>query len=152
MRLEHYEVRFDEPFTSFQFVGEGRKGRIRKSVQLSPMGGNLYNLALGDVDAQTGQVDDLVVTDNGDDEKVLATVVEIVYRFCDRFPWARIYATGSTPARTRLYRMGINKHYRLAVEDFFILGQRPDDEREPFQKDGDYQAFIGIKKEVSFGT
>ena len=122
MRLEHYEIRFDEPSTTFEFFSEGPKGRIQKSVQFSPLGNGLYNLALGDVNTRTGELDDLVVTNNEDKEKVLATMVEIIYKFCERIPSANIFASGSTPARTRLYRMGINKYYQLAVKDFYILG------------------------------
>lgn len=132
MRLEHYGVRFDGPFATFKFFSEGPKGRIQKLVQFSPIGAGLYNLALGDVNAQTGEIDDLVVGDNGDSEKVSATVVEVVYRFCDRFPAASIFATGSTPARTRLYRIGINKYYPLATGDFYVFGRRLDNEWEPF--------------------
>lgn len=40
---------------------------------------NLYNLAFGDKNPLTGEIDDKIVTDNGDSEKVLATVVAAVY-------------------------------------------------------------------------
>lgn len=114
MRLEHCETRFAEPFTTFLFFSEGPKGRIQKAVQFSPQ---------GDIDEQTGEMDDLV-----------ATVVEILYKFCHRFPASRIYATGSTPARTGLYRMGTGKRYHSALKDFYIFGEKADDEWELFQK------------------
>jgi len=65
---------------------------------------SLYNLAFGDRKQLRGEFDDRIVTDNGDSEKVLETVVAAVYTFRDRFPQAWIYATGSTAARTRLYK------------------------------------------------
>jgi len=49
--------------------------------------------------------------------------VDSVYAFCDRFPEAWVYATGSTAARTRLNRMGINKYFYIAEADFEIFGQ-----------------------------
>jgi hypothetical protein len=63
----------------------------------------LYNLAFGDKDHSTGEIDDKVISNNGDSEKVLATVVATVYAFTDKYPETWIYATGSTKARTRLY-------------------------------------------------
>ena len=77
----------------------------------------------------------------GDSEKVLATVVAAVYAFCDKFPQAWIYATGSTSARTRLYRMGINKFYDVVEADFEIFGQTQN-EWERYEKGKDYQAFV----------
>ena len=93
-------------------------------VQFQPMNlPNLYNLAFGDTNAETGEVNDKIITDNSDTEKVLATVVPAVYAFVDAYPDAWVYATGSTEARTRLYRMGINKYFDAVQEDFLITGE-----------------------------
>jgi hypothetical protein len=101
---------------------------------------NLYNLAFGDKNLETGQIDDKVVTDNGDSEKVLATVVSAIYAFVDRFPDSWIYATGNTASRTRLYRMGINKYFEIVVADFEIMGEYRN-EWESYEFGKDYQAF-----------
>jgi len=93
----------------------------------------------------TGDIDDMIVTDNGDSEKVLATVVAAIYAFCDKFPEAWIYATGSTTARTRLYRIGINKYYDVVENDFEIFGQTQN-EWERYQKGKDYEAFVIQRK------
>ena len=93
----------------------------------------MHNLAFGDKDHTTGEIDDTVISNNGDSEKVLATVVATVYAFTDKYPDATIYATGSTKARTRLYRMGITKYFLEATKDFEILGERIDD-WETFKK------------------
>lgn len=78
-------------------------------------------------------------------EKVLATVVAAVYAFCDRFLNAWIYATGSTEARTRLYRMGINKYFDIVQEDFEVFGLTRN-EWERFKKGADYRAFVVQRK------
>lgn len=83
---------------------------------------NLYNLAFGDKNYDTGQLDDKIITDNGDSEKVLATVVAALYAFVDRYPGVWVYATGSTLARSRLYRMGINKYFDMVAADFDVHG------------------------------
>jgi hypothetical protein len=105
----------------------------------------LYNLAFGDKDLETEEVDDTVVSDNGDSEKVLATVVATVYAFTDKYPDAWVYATGSTKARTRLYRMGIAKFLEEVREDFEILGEI-NEEWEPFEIGIDYEGFIVRRK------
>ncbi len=123
MKLDRYELKSDEQLTTFEFLSEGVKGKIEKIIQFSLVNqDNLFNLAFGDRNLLTGEIDDKIVTDNGDSERVLATVVAAVYAFCDRFPNAWIYATGSTAARTRLYKMGINKYFDIVQADFEIFG------------------------------
>ncbi len=103
------------------------KGLIHKLVRYQPTNlHRLYNLAFGDKDFETGDIDDKVISNNGDSEKVLSTVVASVYAFTDKYPDAWIYATGSSKARTRLYRMGISKFLEDAKIDFEILGEFQD--------------------------
>ena len=148
MKFDRYELKADDQLTTFDFLSEGSKGKIEKIVQFSKVNqNNLYNLAFGDRNYLTGEIDDKVVTDNGDSEKILATVVAAVYAFCDKVPQAWIYATGSTAARTRLYRMGINKYYDIVESDFEIFGQAQS-EWERFEKGKDYQAFVVQRKKT----
>ena len=148
MKFDRYELKADDQLTTFDFLSEGSKGKIEKIVQFSKVNqNNLYNLAFGDRNYLTGEIDDKVVTDNGDSEKILATVVAAVYAFCDKVPQAWIYATGSTAARTRLYRMGINKYYDIVESDFEIFGQTQS-EWERFEKGKDYQAFVVQRKKT----
>lgn len=86
-----------------------------------------------------------MVTDNGDSEKVLATVVAAVYAFAGQYPEAWIYATGSTATRTRLYRMGINKYFDIVEEDFDIMGEHLN-EWEWYERGKDSQAFSVHRK------
>ncbi|MEJ7739701.1 MAG: hypothetical protein WKF97_19930 [Chitinophagaceae bacterium] len=96
----------------------------------------------------TGEIDDKTITDNGDSEKVLASVVAAVYAFCDRFPKVWIYATGSSAARTRLYKMGINKYFDTVQADFEIFRQTQS-EWERYIKGKDYQAFVIQRKNLN---
>ena len=88
---------------------------------------------------------DKVVSNNGDSEQVLATVVSAVYMFTETHIDAWVYATGSSKARTRLYRMGITKYIDEVKDDFFVFGQL-EGEWEDFQKDVDYNAFVVKRK------
>lgn len=82
----------------------------------------VYNLAFGDKDLLTGEVDDNIVSNNGDSEKVLATVVSAVYSFTEKQKKFWVYATGSTQSRTRLYRMGIAKYFDDVKDNLEIYG------------------------------
>lgn len=76
---------------------------------------------------------------------MLATVVATIYAFTDKNKDAWIYATGSTKARTRLYRIGIAKYLEVVQNDFEILGELEED-WEIFQKDKEYLGFIVRRK------
>ncbi len=140
------ELKAGQNLTVFEFLSEGQKGKILKIIQFQPMNlPELFNLAFGDKSQMSGEIDDLIITDNGDSEKVLATVVAAIYAFADKHPNTWVYATGSTNARTRLYRMGINKYFDIAEADFEIMGEY-NNEWEWFEKGKDYQAFAVRKK------
>lgn len=146
MQLSRYELQTGRNLTTFEFVSEGSKGQITKVIQFEPMEvEGVYNLAFGDQHPVTGELDDKAVTDNGDTEKVLATVVAAVYAFAEQHPAAWIYATGSTPARTRLYQMGIHKYSDLITADFDLLGER-NNEWEQYEYGVAYQALAARRK------
>jgi len=98
-----YQYKSEDSFEFFEFYSEGPKGVIKKVVEYQKTSGeNVYNLAFGDYDEETKNINDLSVTNNGDSLKVLATVASTVYAFIDKHPNASIVATGSTSIRTRL--------------------------------------------------
>lgn len=146
MHLERYQLKADEDLLFFEFISVGPKGRILKVIQFTLTNSEgIYNLALGDRNLSTQKIDYLVVSDNQDSEKVLATVVSAIYAFTDRHMDAWVFAEGSTEARTRLYRMGISKYFEKVTEDFFILGQI-DSAWEPFIIGRNYEAFVVKRK------
>lgn len=146
MKLPKYELTAEKSLMIFEFVSEGKNGRIAKLIKFSETHlKDFYNLAFGDKDLQTGEIDDLAVSNNGDSERVLATVVAAVYAFTDINRDAWIYATGSTPARTRLYRMGINKYLEEVNKDFEVYGLY-DNEWHLFETKTDYDAFVVRRK------
>ncbi len=146
MKLDRYELKTGRNLTSFEFVSEGKKGKVIKIIQFQKMNlPNLYNLTFGDKDFGSGEVYDQTVTDNGDTEKVLATVVAAIYAFAEKYPEAWVYATGSTETRTRLYNMGINKYFDTVKQDFDIMGEYQN-EWEWYEKGKHYQAFAAHRK------
>ena len=146
MKIEKYPLKSENDLTLFEFISEEPNGLIRKIIQFQKTNElNLYNLAFGDKDTQTGELDDLSISNNGDSEKVLATVVAALYAFFDKHPTAFVYATGSTIARTRLYRLGITRFYKEMVKDFYLYGQVGDNFYE-FEIGENYIGFLTERK------
>lgn len=71
MKLDRYEFEFNDDFTKFEFVSEGKKGRVIKAVIFEQIISGVYNLAFGVKDPVTGYIDDLAVTNNGDTTTLL---------------------------------------------------------------------------------
>lgn len=146
MKLPRYELKAEKSLMVFEFISDGPKGQIPKLIKYSETNiQDVYNLAFGDKNLETGEIDDTVVSNNGDSEKVLATVVSTVYAFSDKHQDAWIFATGSTTARTRLYKMGITKYIDEIKTDFEVYGLR-ENEWELFTKEAPYDAFLVKRK------
>jgi hypothetical protein len=146
MNLPKYPLASSNKMMTFEFISEGHKGLIHKLIQYQPTNlKDVYNLAFGDKDDTSGEIDDTVISNNGDSEKVLTTVVATVYAFTDKYPDAWIYATGSTKSRTRLYRMGITKFLSRVNEDFEVLGEKSNT-WETFSKNVEYEGFLVRRK------
>ncbi len=146
MNNEKYHLKAETEFTRFEFVSEGTKGTVRKVIEFQKMNSkNVYNLAFGDYNSETDEIDDLVVTNNGDTEKVLSTVASAVYAFLEVYPNTYVYATGSTKARNRLYRIGITKYLLEMKKDFYLYGQIKEDFYE-FEVGEDYEGFLVMRK------
>ena len=85
MKLPKYPLASGDKLLTYDFISEGPKGLIHKMVQFKRTNlKNVYNLAFGDKDLSTGEIDDTVISNNGDSEKVLATVVATVYAFTEQ--------------------------------------------------------------------
>jgi len=148
MKLPRYELTAEKTLMVFEFTSEGPRGEIPKLIRFSETSlKDFYNLAFGDKDSETGDIDDTVVSNNGDSERVLATVVSAVYAFCDQHEEAWVYATGSSRARTRLYRMGITKYLDEVRQDFHVFGLLEGEWRD-FERDVEYSAFLVKRKTV----
>ena len=146
MKLPIYELTTEKSLNVYEFLSEGPKGKIPKLIKFSETTlKGFFNLAFGDKNIETGEIDDKVVSNNGDSEQVLATVVSAVFAFTDLNKSAWVYATGSNKARTRLYRMGVNKYLDEVETDFWVFGML-NGEWEKFEKETDYTAFVVRRK------
>jgi hypothetical protein len=145
MVLPRYELKTEKSRLFFEFMSEGHQVEILKIIKFCRTDfSGMYNLAFGDKGLTNGEIDDTSVSNNGDARKILATVVDAVCIFSDKYPNAWIYAIGSTQLRTRLYRMGIAKSLLDINKDFEIYGMIGNG-WYPFVKNEAYEAFL-IKK------
>ena len=146
MKYEKYQLESDRKLLLFEFISVGPKGRIKKLVQYTETNlKDYFNLGFGDKDEKTGDIDDTIITNNGDSQKVLATVASTVYAFTDKHPEAWIHAKGSNNARTRLYRIGITNNLLEIKKDFHVFGLKNDQWHE-FRKGVEYGAFLIQRK------
>lgn len=146
MILPKYPLSSSNQLMTFEFESEGKLGRVLKLVTYQPTNlKGVYNLAFGDKNSESGQINDKITTDNGDRDKVLATVAATVYAFTDKYPDSWVYLTGSTKSRTRLYRIGISKFIDELDQDFEVYGQLIDG-WEKFKRDTEFEGFLVRRK------
>jgi hypothetical protein len=150
MHLDRYDCQVVEGTDSFVFESIGPKGAIKKVVNYQHFDrriGNIQvvNLAFGDWNEETQNIDDMVVSNNNDRDKVLATVAGTVLTYMEKNVRTAVYATGSTTSKTRLYQMGINA-YRSEIEQLFQVFGLKEDEWYPFQHGYNYEAFLILKR------
>jgi hypothetical protein len=149
MHLERYAFKADDNNESFVFESIGPNGIIIKLVKYTKMGFmnglNIYNLDFGDREEGSNSSNYLMVSNNGDRDKVLATVAATILAFNESHGQFAVYAEGATPVRTRLYQMGINANLAEIEERFFVYGIEKGIPK-PFQPGVNYQAFLVVRK------
>lgn len=148
MNIERYEYVIAESLIDFEFESDGPKGKIKKIVSFSPYnsdGITYFNLAFGDLVKETGKLNDVVISDNKDTMKILSTIAAVVLEFTQHFPDIFVYAKGSTPARTRLYQMGLSSNWNEIDPQMQVFGF-VDGGWEIFKKNVNYEAFLAKRK------
>jgi hypothetical protein len=147
MNLEHYNYSVSNDFQRYSFYSEGPKGKIKKTVVYSKIQDApvIYNLAFGDEDPVTRQINDKVITNNEDRDIVLATVANTIHAFIGRYGNHFIFAKGSTPSRTRLYQMSIARLMDEINMDFDVFGIIGD-KISRFKTNVNYEAFLIKRK------
>lgn len=142
---DKYLYKTNSSFLDYEFESVGPKGVIKKIARFSEMGTNVYNFGFGDLDEASGEISDTVVSNNGDGDKVLVTVANIIYDFNSVYLKAAVFIQGTTPARTRRYQMGINNYWPQINTIFEIFGLK-DQKWQLFRPGENYNAFLGRRK------
>ena len=146
----YIEIKNDPDYTVFKFVSEGRYGKLTKIVRFDKLKrrNNTFNLALGTL-LDDGEMDFTSITNNGDRNKILATVAKIIYTVVEKYPDMDVYVTGSDRRRTLLYQRAIIYAYDELIETFNIYGVLTNDEMidyEPFDRSKNYLGFLIQRK------
>ncbi len=148
MKHEAYSnFKATDDFSVVDFMSEGKKGRIPKRIVFYATElENVYNLAFGDMD-ENGEINDQCISDNGDRNKILATVANVTKKYAERYPDRLIFFQGSTNERTRLYRMAVGLNLKELSEQFDIYAY-VNEEIMLFKQDLPITAFLIKKKNV----
>src|ERR1700720_1414211 len=81
MKYPKYPVETTDDYRLYLFFSEGTKGRIAKGITYSQIEGNFFNLGFGDWNEELQELDDSSRSNNGDRDKVLATVASTALDF-----------------------------------------------------------------------
>jgi hypothetical protein len=149
MNYEAYtDIREVRDLSTFEFISTGRYGDILKRIMfVQTPNPYVYNLAFGNVD-EFDDIDDTAVSDNGDRNKILATLAKVIDQYTRKYPERRIYFRGSTKERTRLYRIAIGLNLEDLSETFEIYGEVDNEDGfVSFRKNMEINAFL-IKRKI----
>jgi hypothetical protein len=159
MQIEKYQVEttVDSLIYTFESVG---KTTIKKVVEYTkmnpfyiglPSNADVYNLAFGDWDDEINDFKDTLTSNNGDMEKVLATVANTASSFWSEYPNSFIYFVGSQPKgkeslRTYLYQKKINRYFEDISNVATVYGLT-EYGWEQFITNKNYNAFLILQKD-----
>ena len=159
MQIEKYytETTVGNLVYTFESIG---KTVIKKVVQYSkipptyiglPSNANVYNLAFGDWDDEINDFKDTITSNNGDMEKVLATVANTANLFWSEYPNTFIYFEGSHPKgkeliRTYLYQKKLNRYFDDISKVALVFGLS-ENGWEMFTANKNYNAFLILQKD-----
>lgn len=136
-----YEFSIFENAFRFEFESVGIH-KIRKVILYDKTDiPHFYNLSLGDT-LPDGKVSFISISNNGDRDRVMATVIQTLLYFFDIYPEAYVLFSGSTPERTRLYQIIIARELTYATATFSFWGMDEDGVLHPFAKNKSYIGFI----------
>ncbi len=108
---------------ALSFNSNGPKGIIEKLIKYEelPSLPVFVNLGFGDRIGNTLDFDDRAESKNGDGEKIMATVVQTIPLFFNRFPDKIIAVQGSTSSRSYIYRKIVREYGAAFINQFTIL-------------------------------
>ena len=146
MKYEKYPTTSSASGLQYEFVSVGPKGHILKIIEFIEQQDeeDLYEISFGDFN-DYGEIDLLVNSENHDRDKILETVICTIDSFLNQTPDAGVVFKGSTPSRTRLYRLTIAKRLNEFKTKFRLFGFHKD-HWISFYPDHDFTSFLVRRK------
>ncbi len=129
------------------FESIGVQNNTRKMVVYIPdeNKADLFHLIFGDL-TDDNNLDVFTISNNQDMKMILSSVVQTLSTFFEINPTKKVFFTGSTEARTRLYRATISKLFEKTELFYNIYDLLDDDSTEPFNKSTYYKGYFIEKK------
>ncbi|MCA0366333.1 MAG: hypothetical protein LCH67_20010 [Bacteroidetes bacterium] len=142
MKIPCYNFESSPDGLRFEFDSISDRKKIRKVVEFTPLPQNpeIFNLGFGDMKTD-GTIDDLIVSNNQDMEKVLATIIQIIFEFFKTRTGKIILILRSTASRSRLYQIVIAKNITEMNDILLVKGIR-NGEVEDFVSEVNYEGFF----------
>lgn len=139
---EYWPLEASDENRIYTFLSRGPKGDIKMMIQFtSDIAEEVFILAFGNQKSDN-TLDYIVINNNGDRNKIIATVIKAVHEFTDYYPDAFVFFSGSSNGRNRLYRAAISTYLQSHLSKFNIWGLKEDGQFELFEKDKSYSGFI----------
>lgn len=138
MNIEGYNFETDEERLFYIFESKSEFKSIIKIVAYIPLSNKRYNLGFGDL--IENKISDTEISNNGDGAKVLATVIQTMFLFFNKYSNCSVVIEGSTKRRTRIYNWLLDRYYDDLSQKFEIIGLK-NGETEKFQKFNSYDSF-----------
>jgi hypothetical protein len=146
MKLDKYEISLLQK-DAYWFVSSGKLGDIYKAVFFQPLPHhNRYNLAMGDINLRTGEIEFDELSGNGDARKVFATIGDIVNEYTKSYPDRVIFVAGNTEDKKRSYSFMTGWYLDEILIDFNVWGADAGGELKSFEKDKTYDAILVKRK------
>ena len=114
--------------TLYYFESEGKHGTIPKAIIFTLSENNLWNLAFGDW--HEGDIDDVIISNNYDIVKIIATIAKVVYDFSHEYPLRHILIQPVDEKRKKLYNHVFRRNYSDINLVFHITGLIEDNEED----------------------
>jgi hypothetical protein len=134
-------------FSAFQFTSIGDSGNIVRQVRFNGhQNGRIYHLDLRDLPApQKGEPGK--IADCGDMDIVMATLMQIIEIYTERYPRRTVRLRGNTRQKARLYRTALEKHLTILHPIFMVELEKSD-----VETDIDSIAFLLKRKPIPYFT
>ena len=129
---------------AFFFRSVGVKGTILKVIIFEHLKGNRYNLAFGDW--INGDLNDTIISNNNDLQKVVSTIAKTIYQFTEEYPLAIITIEGVDAKRTKLYNTIFRRRFFEIKETFEVKGI-VNEVKEDYNPSKSYEKFE-VKKKI----
>jgi len=117
---ENNELQFS--FISINSEGENRVIKIIAYDIINKDKAIYYNLGFGDLNLETGEVDNESESNNGDMRKIFSTVVSTLPYFFEVHPTKKVHLDGSSSIRKRYYHKLVRDYYERIKEHYLVEG------------------------------